>query len=180
MATKNRQRLKKQKKQKAKRDRQPKKNAPLAYRGNKYKTSELVPVMLGTETSIYEAFVIANRQLTDHHVRAALEELIRKIRRGTFFPLDDSEQSNEVAEGMEGLVLWNIRNGWRHSFETKPNPGRDKLIGVLRTILGSIEVRGSISPKSRGYLEFLGGFLGKVGVEVQVISPDTGMILFDE
>ena len=37
----------------------------LAYTGNKFKTDELVPVFLSTETGIYESFVVTEQALTD-------------------------------------------------------------------------------------------------------------------
>ena len=46
------------------------------------------------------------------------------------------------------------------------------MIGMLRTILGSIETWGNISPTSRGYLRYLEGFMGKLGVNCRQITPE--------
>lgn len=166
----NRSRRKLEKKQKkAKRDRRAARPVSLAYRGNKYKTEELIPVIFNAEVGIYEAFVATGRRLTDHAVRSALEDLIWQLRRGTLPPLQE-----EMGFGgePEEFIIWRIRSSWRHLFQTEPEPGRDTLIGVLRTILGSIEARGSISPTSRGYLDYIEGFLNEAGVSVQQCSPE--------
>ena len=72
-----------EKKRRAERERHRQKAEPLAYRGNKYKTDALVPVVFATEAGIYQSFVMSDRQITDHDVRTALESLIRGIRGGT-------------------------------------------------------------------------------------------------
>jgi hypothetical protein len=57
-------------------------------------------------------------------------------------------------------------------FRTEPHPGRDKLTGVLRTILGSIEMWSTPEPNSNGYLSYLEGFLKQVGVSGTQTSPE--------
>ena len=161
-----------QKKRKAKQKQGNRKPAVLAYRGNKYRTEELVRLILDTETAVYECFVITKRRLTDHDVRSALQTLVMQIRKGLFSPQEDVQSQEGVADGEVEFVIWNVRGRWHHFFERHPCPGRDKLIGVLRTILGSIEVRGSIDRNSRGYLEYIEEFLGKVGVSVEEYSSE--------
>jgi hypothetical protein len=51
-------------------------------------------------------------------------------------------------------------------------PKREDVIGVVRTILGSLETWRSQSMHSRGYLQFLEGFLKKAGVNVRRVGPD--------
>jgi hypothetical protein len=169
-----------EKKRRAERERHRQKAEPLAYRGNKYKTDALVPIVFQTEAGIYESFVMSDRQMTDHDVRAALESLIRGIRGGRV-PLPAQQQSNNRAEAKEeeSLLVGNIRRHWDEYFAKEPFPGRDNLIGVLRTILASIDVWGNISPTSRGYLRYLEGFMGKLGVHCQAISPDLAAALED-
>lgn len=48
-----------------------------------------------------------------------------------------------------------------------PN-GRDNQIGILRTILGSIETHRSSN--ARGYLDYLIGFMRGLGVQVRIES----------
>ncbi len=162
-----------EKKRKAERQRRRQKTEPLAYRGNKYKSDKLVPVVYHTELGIYESFVMSEREMTDHDVRAALEWLIRGIRGRTIaVPRQQPPNDCTEEEPAGSMILWNIRRQWDECFEEVPFPGRDTLIGVLRTILGSIEVWGNVSPTSRGYLRYLEGFMGKLGVHCREVPPD--------
>ncbi len=169
-----------EKKRRAEREQRRQKAEPLAYRGNKYKTDALVPVVFATEAGIYESFVMADRQITDHDVRNALESLIRGIRGGTILLPPQRQPSAGGERGPEeSLLTWNIRRHWDEHFEEEPFPGRDDLIGVLRTILASIEVWGNMSPTSRGYLRYLEGFMGKLGVHCRAIPPEFAAALED-
>ncbi len=162
-----------EKKRKAERERRRQTPQPLAYRGNKYKNNKFLPLIFSTESGIYESFVMSDRKITDHDVRAALEGLIREIRGGTLvFPSQRQASEHPDAEGGESLIVWNIRRHWDESSEGEPFPGRDNLIGILRTILGSIDVWGNISPTSRGYLRYLEGFMGKMGVHCRTVPPE--------
>ena len=56
---------------------------------------------------------------------------------------------------------------------TESKPSKDKLIGVLRSILGSIKKVKSPGPRSRRYLQHIAGFLTKkLGVSVKTSSVD--------
>jgi hypothetical protein len=144
----------------------------LAYEGNKYKTDELVPVFLATETGIYESYVMTDGQLTDRDVEAALERLILQMRAGPLPPFTESFQQGEGEEGEQDLITWNIRRNWQQLFETERHPGAEKLMGVLRTLLSSIKVWSTPHPDSRGYLRYLKGFLRQAGVSVEPLSPE--------
>ena len=144
----------------------------LAYTGNKFKTDELVPVFLSTETGIYESSVVTEQALTDADVQAALQELVLQLRHG---PLTTQEYSDKITytEGDEkGLVISNIRRNWIHMHYAGTRVGTEQLVGVLRTLLGSIEAWRSPSAQSRGYLHYLEGFLKKAGVKVDAYSSD--------
>jgi hypothetical protein len=144
----------------------------LAYEGNKYKTEELVPVMHATETGIYQAYVMTKRAVTDHTVRAALEKLVLQMRAGELPPYEHSCEAHYAPGEEEDLVIWAIRHNWHHLFEELPHPGTANLIGVLRTLLGSVEVWSTPGPSSRGYLHYVEGFLKKTGVEVHAEDED--------
>jgi hypothetical protein len=143
--------------------------SPLAYEGKKYKRDDLVPVYLATETAILEAFAITDRQLTDRVVRSALERLILQLRQGPLPPEDDTGSLEIVAGQEEDFIIRNIR---RHWLEVLPWPRTDDVIGVLRTTLNSINVWGTRSHESRGYLNYVEGFLKKGGVSVRAERPD--------
>jgi len=154
------------KKRKAKRKQASPQSAPLAYGGSKYKRDELVPAMFQAELGIHEADVITGREITDHDVRSALREAILQIRRGQFSDFEEVAGQTRFEGDTEELIIWNIRRQWADLFHTFPNPGRDNLVGVLRTILGSIDVWGSIHPKSRGYLDYIEKFVQKAGAAI--------------
>jgi hypothetical protein len=148
-------------------------HSSLAYSGNKFKTPALIPVIMRTETAIYEVYVMTDREITDHTVRAALEKLVVQMRAG---PLPDFTGGDEVtrrAGQEEDLIIWNIRRNWHDLFQSSPNPGTETLIGVLRTILDSVDTWSTPAPTSRGYLNYIEGFMAKVGVRVREASPET-------
>ena len=157
----------------AKRNRKARQSVSLAYLGEKYKTDELVPIWMQTETGIYETFVMTDRKLLDQTVVTSLEKLIMRLRAGTLPPFtDDNEIQYEVGQE-EDLVIENIRRRWELYFEDEWRPPKDKLIGVLRTILGSIEKVRSPGPRSQSYMRHIAGFLTKkLGVSVKRVSAD--------
>jgi hypothetical protein len=149
----------------------------LACTGNKFKTDELVPLWMTTETAIYEAYVITDRTLLDRTVHAALVTLIKQMRAGTLPPPDDSDTLTFEEGGEEELVVANIRRHWEDHFEVNWRPSKTERIGVLRTILGSIETMRSPGPQSQSYMRHIAGFLTKqLGVSVKKVTPDMQFI----
>ncbi len=146
--------------------------SPLAYRGNKYKTDELVPVFFQVETGIHEADVMTGRRLTDRTVAAALERLIAQLRQGPLPPLADTATLQYVEGQEEDLLVHNLRRHLQGLVETGRHPGAEKLLGVLKTLLGSVEVWCTPSRHSRGYLSYVEGFLNKAGASVELYSAE--------
>jgi hypothetical protein len=171
MSKKDRRKLEKKRRKERKQRRQ--KSVSLAYHGNKYKTDQFVELIFQTEAGIYESFVMADRKVTDHDVRRALENLIRDIRSGCVqfsAPPEDDDSASE--ENHQDLITWNVRWRWQDYLEECTQPSRDDIVGILRTILGSIEVWGTINPESRGYLRYLEGFMNKLGLRCEKVPPD--------
>ncbi len=157
----------------------------LAYRGNRYKREDLVPIFFQTELGIYQAHVMPGKELTDRTVAAALTRLVQQMQRGELPPLADTDAGEAVGDDAEDLITWNIRRNWHEYFQNHPHPGTDQLIGVLRTTLGSVEVWTTRSHQSRGYLSYLRGFLRQSGVTVEeadsqspALSPEEDDLLF--
>jgi hypothetical protein len=144
----------------------------LAYTGQKYKTDEYASIFYRTEVGIYESYVMCDRKLTDNEVEAAIERLVRQMREGPLPPLTETNAVTLTEGGEEDLVIENIRRNWRIMEEQQSFPGRDDLVGVLRTILHSISVWRSQSLHSRGYLHYIEGFLKKLGVSIRQATPD--------
>src|SRR5260370_9394966 len=153
----------------AKRDRRQSEDSSLAYTGNRYKTVELVKPLFETEMGIYEAFVVSGRKLTDDDVEDELEELIGALRERPaaelIFPKSDDGRP-------AGLVPAAILPHWEQMLGNRKLPARDDLIGILRTIFGSLETWRSRSASSRGYLNYLEGFMNKMGVRVQLANDE--------
>ena len=157
----------------AKRNRKARESVSLAYMGEKYKTDELIPIWMETEIGIYEAFVISDRKLLDQTAVTSLETMIKQMRAGTLPPLtDDAEIHYEVGRE-EDLVIENIRRRWVQYFEDEWQPSQNKLIGILRSILGSVEKMRSPGPRSQSYMRHIVGFLTKkLGVSIKRVSAD--------
>jgi hypothetical protein len=163
------------------RERHRRRPVSLAYHGNKYKTDELVPAIFSTEAGIYEAFIMSDRAMTDHDVRRTLEGLIQELRGGAA-PVPPEREPGQplVGTSPESLTVANIRRHWLEYSGKSPFPGREDLIGVLRTILGSIEVWGNISPTSRGYLRYIEGFMAQLGVHCQQLPADFDLATLED
>jgi len=163
----------KRKKKLAEERRKARENQSLAYLGERYKTSALVPVWMQTEVGIYEVYVITERKLLDRTAALALEKLIMMMRAGTLPPMPDLDRVQYEEGQEENFVIENIRRHWATHFATAARPSKDDLIGVLRTILGSIERMKSPSPQSQTYMRHIAGFLTKkLGVSVRMVSKE--------
>jgi hypothetical protein len=164
---------KKRKKKLEEKKRHARRAESLAYMGNKYKADELIPTWMHTEIGIYETYVMTDRKLVDQTAASSLETLIRKMRAGTLPPFVETDEIHYELGREEDLVIENIRRSWAKHFATEWQPPQDKLIGVLRTILGSIEKVKSPGPQSQSYIKHIAGFLTKkLGVSVKTFSAD--------
>jgi hypothetical protein len=165
-------RLSRDQKRKAKLvDRAKKHPAPspsLAYAGNQFKRAELTPLFQSTETGIIEADAITRQTLTDRQVRAALESLVHALRGDGLGPFDPADKVTWVAGKEPDLIVHMIRINWHRRFLTFPHPGNETLVGILRTLLHSIETFTTPAPASRGYLSYVTGFLRKLGIRAQL------------
>lgn len=138
----------------------------LAYHGQKYKRDEYVPIFLATEAGIHEADTILDRRLTDRDVEAALTRLIDDIRRSDRLFDAEDDTLDET-----GAIIDRILSRWDHQFSLQGRPPRDVLVGILRTTLGSIEIWSSRGG-ARGYLNYIKGFLGKVGMGFHLVTHE--------
>lgn len=145
----------------------------LAYSGSKYRDARLTPVVYATELGIYEVYRMSGRTLTDRTVEAALVHLVTRMRQGSLPPLPQERKIIATEEDWGELVIDAIRREWRRREEAEGLASRDDVIGVVRTILNSIEVWRSKSMNAQGYLQFLEGFMKKLGVSVDLVS-ETG------
>jgi hypothetical protein len=155
-----------------KRDERSRKPESLAYHGRKYKTPEYVPIIYQTEIGIYECHVMYERSLTDDEVEAALVRLIGLLREGATATIPPEYEVTLPAENRDEMIIECIRNRWHRLDEKGELPGRDELVGILRTILSSLETWRSHSLHSQSYLRFLEGFMKNTGLSARMVALD--------
>lgn len=164
---------KKRKKKLAEKKRKARHAESLAYMGEKYKKEKLIPTWMHTEIGIYQTYVMTDRRIFDQNVVASLERLIRQMRAGALPPLPETEEIHYEVGREEDLLIENIRRSWANHFAAEWRPPKDDLIGVLRTILGSIEKVKAPGPRSQSYLRHITGFLTKkLGISVKKLSAE--------
>jgi hypothetical protein len=149
--------------------------SPLAYAGNKYKKDEYLPLVAEAEMAVHEVDVVSGKQLRDRHVKAALEQLVLQMREGRLEPLGDTSLRLQEGGEAEALAV-NIRRHWEAMSEEAGTFSKDEQIGVLRTLINSVETWTSPNPESRGYLSFVEGFLKQEGLSAKLVPTDE----FDE
>jgi hypothetical protein len=172
-AAMSRKKLSRDQKRKQKLARRAKDDRVQAYRGNKYKSERFVEAIMRAETGIYESYVMTDRRLTDRQVVKSLEYLILQLRGEQPAPPADNPQVEvEVEGGSEDMIAWRVKENWADLFADRPRHSNADLAGILRTILGSIQVWSRPVPDSRGYLHYIEGFLSQTGVRVEVLGPD--------
>ncbi len=142
-----------------------------AYRGDKYLTDELLPLLIAAETAILEGYVLTGRKLTDRHVRDAMVKQILHLKRadtprGLTEPFVGEREFFDLGD----FLIWNVRQRWDAHFETAPLVNRRRRAGVLRTILGSIDTWRDAT--GQGYLRFLESYLVQLGVHVETIREE--------
>ncbi len=139
------------------------KNPPLAYAGKEYKGREWVPHMYRTERGVYEGIIASGRTLTNSQVEAAYTALIAHLRSGQPALLPEDAAPVEYAAGRETeYLVWNVRRHWGLLFAEKGPVAVQDLIGILRTLLYSMDTHAFNTGPERGYVDFLYGFLGQV------------------
>ncbi|MGL4552976.1 MAG: hypothetical protein ACRC33_17510, partial [Gemmataceae bacterium] len=136
----------------------------LAYDGDKYKAPRWVPHLHATEYAIYEGIVLSERRLTNGHVELALTDLVLRLRDGIPPLLPDDAPAVTFRPGDEvAFLTWNIREAWRGLIEREGPVATDDLIGILRTLLHSMEAHARHTGPDLGYVAFLDGFIGRAG-----------------
>jgi hypothetical protein len=163
----------KRKQKLAKRNRRVPDLPALPYTGNRYKSPEFVEPLFQTEQGIYDIFMISGREITDDDVEEGLLELIDDLRARPAAELIFEAVPAE-GESLDASVAALILNHWHRLLDAGRLPPRDDLIGILRTILGSVDVWRSKSMSSRGYLNYLEGFMQKAGYRIIVRDAEDG------
>lgn len=148
-------------------------NNSLKYTGNKYQTEATAFLWKDTEVGIYQAYVISDRKLFDDTVVEAITTLIKQLRSRSE-PLFAETATIEYQPGCEEqLVIDCIRTSWTAAyFDDLSRPSRNQCIGVLRSLLASIDRWRDHGRSSKGYLRYLTDFVTRqLGVRVEEVGP---------
>src|SRR5262249_41967785 len=94
----------------------------------------------------------------------ALEQMVLGLRDDTLPPFELREAVDDTPDQEVDLITYMIRRNWDELFVRFPDPGKDDRIGVLRTLLSSINTFTTSSSTSRGYLSYIAGFLRQAGL----------------
>lgn len=137
----------------------------LAYSGTKYQADRWTPHVYQTELAVYETIVLSDRRLTNSQVEAAFIQLIGRLRAGLTAPLQEEEPEVIFVAGSEvEFLMWNIRRNWRILFQEQGPVSTGDWVGILRTLLNSIEAHAWNTGRHRGYVHFLQGFMQRVSL----------------
>lgn len=134
-----------------------------------------IPIQLTTELGVLRAHAALDRGLTDDDVEGAYRRLVSQLRGGSPpYPTEEEATSNIPGE-KSNLIIASIRRNWLDLLDRGRDPTRDDLIEVLQMLADSIDVWRDSVRGSRGYLEFLEGFMTEIGVlvdEEEDLEPD--------
>lgn len=146
-----------------------------------YRSERYAIYLANAETGILQAATI-EPDLTDGDVNEALVDLIAQLEQPDLAELllaqkADKPQSGEPkTEGnhtfIQHLILLNLHS----SFERHGALAAEDVIGILNVIKASVK-RWGVGRHRRGYITFLEGFLGAMGVKVQKLSDDEAQAL---
>lgn len=143
-----------------------------------YHSERYVMHLMNAEIGLLQAGTI-NEDLTDGKVIEALEDLILQLQEPELFtqlllsptPAEHEELPAVKDDGTytlaQHLVLMNLRSAFK---QYRPLEA-EEVIGILEVIKTSVK-RHSVGMHRRGYLNFLKGFLGQMGVQVRQISAE--------
>jgi len=130
------------------------------YSGTKYQQEKWIPQVYETELAVYETILASGQTLTNEQVRQGFIQLIKQLRDGVPAALPDDAPKIVFSSGHEiDFLNWNIRRHWRMLFNDKGPVAMDDLVGILRTLLHSIQARGWHTGPSLGYVAFLQEFM---------------------
>jgi len=142
-----------------------------------YRSEQYVMYILNAETGLLQAGTISP-DLTDGDISQALDDLIARLKQPEAAHLLLSSAAGGGPQGSETkvegehafvqhLVLMNL-----HSAFDRYGPLEvEDVIGILGVIKSSVK-KWSVGMHRRGYLTFIEGFLGQMGVKVQQLSAE--------
>ncbi len=163
----------------AKRKRKPGRSKGFKLRlAKNYRSDKYVPYIMNAEIGILQASAI-DPDLTDGDVSQALMDLISQLEEpetlSKLLPTEAFDGPKEVdinghqgpTDFVQSLIMMNLRT----AFDQYGPLGAEDVIGILDVIKTSVK-RWNIGMHRRGYLTYLEGFLGQMGVTVRELSEE--------
>lgn len=141
-----------------------------------YRSERYVMYIANAETGLLQAGTIES-DLTDGDVSEALDDLIARLKQPEAAHLLLSQRSSEPEdseaklEGEHAFVQHFVLMNLRSAFERHGPLDVEEVIGILGVIKSSVK-KWSTGMHRRGYLTFIEGFLGQMGVKVQQLSDE--------
>jgi hypothetical protein len=141
-----------------------------------YRSEKYVIYIASAETGILQAGTL-DPDLTDGDVYEALNDLINQLEDSDTFqkfftPEPVSEEEAKVeSKKMEGMVQSFIIMNLRDAFEQHGRLAAKDVIGILDVIRTSVK-RWSHGMHRRGYLTYIEGFLGQMGIGAWQLSEE--------
>jgi hypothetical protein len=133
---------------------------PTPYEGSKYRADSWAPYVSATEEAIYDVIVLSECRLTNDAVRQAFIALIHHLRSkaAAALPADAPEVAFNPAEPVPHLI-YKMRLAWRGIQENRGPVRNEDWVGILRTLLYSMQAQSWHLGASRGYVVFLKGYM---------------------
>jgi len=145
------------------------------YSGHKYQQPAWVHAVFATEKAIYEIVMLSQRRLTNDHCKAAFERLIRMLHTAEqpeLLPQDNRDRYVlDLTDDLPEALAVMIRREWGFHVANYHPVAKADWIGILRTLLHSLEAHAWNTGPLKGYLHYLEGFMrGRLGMEVVVVN----------
>ncbi len=142
-----------------------------------YRDERYVMYVVSVETGILQVSTI-DSNLTDGDVIDALEDLILQLQNPEVFAnvlFPQSAGAAPAADAGEEKIMGRTQNfilmNLRSAFEQHGALPAEDVVGILDVIKRSTR-KHSVGMHRRGYLTFLVGFLGQMGIEVRQLSDE--------
>ncbi|MBI1881586.1 MAG: hypothetical protein HYR94_25680 [Chloroflexi bacterium] len=146
-----------------------------------YRSERYVMYIANAETGILQAATI-DPDLTDGEVSEALADLISQLEQPELAGLllsqktDEPEPTEAKLEGKYAFVQHFVLMNLRSAFERYGLLDTEDVIGILGVIKTSVK-RWSVGMHRRGYITYIEGFLGQMGVRVQKLTDEEAQAL---
>lgn len=145
----------------------------LAVFGGTFQTNELVPLWVEVETPLYEVFVYSKRQFDDVSAYAALSEFILETRRLQRVPDFVAGDLNVENDNWSLVLRALLADRLCRAMAENSAFTLGKVIGVMRSVLGSICNVSSRRPGDRQYMFHIEKFLvDELGLSIREVSQE--------